>query len=104
MEYRTLGKTSMKVSRIGYGGARIGSEQVAPDRVEAALNTALDLGINFVDTAACYHDSEALIGTLIGRRPGPDRRSLRASTDPSGASRRTTSICFSSTAARKRCF
>ena len=68
MEYRTLGKTLMKVSRIGYGSARIGSKQIAPDQVEAALNTALDLGINFVDTAACYHDSEALIGTLIGRR------------------------------------
>ena len=68
MKFRTLGKTTMNVSRIGFGGARIGSDEVPPDQVEALLNTVLDLGINFVDTAACYHESEEWIGKFIGRR------------------------------------
>jgi predicted aldo/keto reductase-like oxidoreductase len=61
-----LGKTGMKVSVIGFGGMKL------PDTEEQeafrALNRALDMGINFVDTARNYGDSERKIGKALGRR------------------------------------
>ena len=68
MEKRTLGRTDMEVTRLGFGGARIGLEDVKPDRVGRVLNRLLDDGITLIDTAACYHDSEELIGRYIGGR------------------------------------
>ena len=68
MEKRRLGKTDLKVTRLGFGGARIGFEDVDPDRLQATLNTALDLGINFLDTAACYEDGEELVGRYVSER------------------------------------
>lgn len=69
METRTLGKTDMEVTRLGFGGARIGLEDVDAGRVGNLLNRLLDDGITLVDTAACYHNSEELIGRYIsGRR------------------------------------
>lgn len=66
MEMRTLGKTGLKVSRLGVGLAEIRSSEVS--RVTDVLNTALDAGINFLDTSACYGDSEALIGQAVSDR------------------------------------
>jgi aryl-alcohol dehydrogenase-like predicted oxidoreductase len=66
MEMRTLGKTGLEVSRLGVGLAEIGSSDVS--RAAKVLNTALDAGINFLDTAACYGDSEALIGRAVADR------------------------------------
>jgi aryl-alcohol dehydrogenase-like predicted oxidoreductase len=68
METRTLGRTDLVVTRLGFGGARIGLEDVNPDRVGRVLNRLLDDGITLIDTAACYHDSEELIGRYIGGR------------------------------------
>lgn len=68
MEYRTLGKTGLQVSEIGYGAAQIGNVSLPEDRVEKALNAVLDAGINFIDTAAMYGQSEARIGNFISRR------------------------------------
>lgn len=71
MEYRTLGRTGLKVSLLGYGtgGARkFGANQgtSAADR-QAFIRRALDLGINFFDTAGGYGDSETYLGeTLAG--------------------------------------
>jgi hypothetical protein len=70
METRTLGKTGLKVSRLGAGLAEIGSRD-ARDKTEQAgsvLNEALDAGINFLDTAACYGVSETLIGNTVSKR------------------------------------
>ncbi|WP_027363558.1 aldo/keto reductase [Desulfotruncus alcoholivorax] len=67
MKYRILGKTGLKVSVIGFGGIPIQrvSEQAAVQIVERAL----DLGINFFDTARGYTDSEAKLGSVLkGRR------------------------------------
>ena len=67
MEMVTLGKTGLKVSRLGAGLAEIGSlteEAVAGE----VLNAALDGGINFLDTAACYGHSEEWIGRTISHR------------------------------------
>jgi aryl-alcohol dehydrogenase-like predicted oxidoreductase len=68
MEKRTLGKTGMAVSVLGFGGSEIGYQSVALKTVEKILNGALDAGINLIDTAACYGDSEELIGKAVSAR------------------------------------
>jgi aryl-alcohol dehydrogenase-like predicted oxidoreductase len=69
MEYRELGKTELRVSAVGFGAWEIGATRPeAGGEVERLLNRALDLGINFIDTAAAYHWSEELIGRALGRR------------------------------------
>ena len=71
MEYNQLGKTGIKVSRLGVGISEIGFNLTLGDEKRASdvLNTALDLGINFFDTAACYGLGEEFVGrTVSGRR------------------------------------
>mgnify|MGYP001111618563 CR=1 FL=1 len=70
MELRTLGNTGMEVSRLGAGLAEIGSRLTLAkeNRAGEILNLALDSGINFLDTAACYGISEELIGRTIAHR------------------------------------
>jgi aryl-alcohol dehydrogenase-like predicted oxidoreductase len=58
----------MLVSVLGFGGAEIGYEHVAPDAAERLLNEALDAGVNVIDTAECYYESEELIGRSIFHR------------------------------------
>jgi len=64
MEQRRLGRTDIDVTRLGVGLAEIGNELTFAEEQEAdqVLNFALDGGINFLDTAACYNISEELIG------------------------------------------
>ena len=73
MNYRNLGETGMRVSEISLGTWALGGEwgAVAEDDAYAALNRAVDLGINFIDTADVYGDgrSEKLIGRLLQDRP-----------------------------------
>jgi aryl-alcohol dehydrogenase-like predicted oxidoreductase len=66
--YRTLGKTGLSVSVLGFGGSEVGYQAVAQRTVDAILNRALDAGINVIDTAECYEQSEALIGRALGKR------------------------------------
>src|SRR5579871_3910789 len=69
MEKRAYGKTGMKVSVLGFGGAEIGFEKAAQEDVNRLLHDALDAGLNVIDTAECYMDSEEKIGQAIaGRR------------------------------------
>jgi aryl-alcohol dehydrogenase-like predicted oxidoreductase len=69
MEKRQLGKTDMHVSVLGFGGAEIGFAGVAADTVAQLLHSALDAGLNVIDTAECYAGSEELIGQAVsGRR------------------------------------
>ncbi len=88
MEYRELGRTGLSVSAISFGTWAIGSAWGEVDDKEsiAALNRAVDLGVNFFDTADVYGDGrserllaqlkrdrkeEIIIATKAGRRLDP---------------------------------
>ena len=73
MHYRTLGRTGLSVSEIGFGAWAIGGSwgpQSEQDSLDA-LHKAIDLGVNFIDTAAGYGDgkSERLIAQVLSSRP-----------------------------------
>ncbi len=70
MERARLGKTELEVSRLGFGGVEIDrGPEVTQAVVDELLNSAIDAGLNLIDTAAAYGDSERLIGNAIaGRR------------------------------------
>ena len=66
IERRRLGRTDMVASVLGFGGAEIGYQAVAERTVARLLDGALDAGLNVIDTAECYEDSEGLIGRAVG--------------------------------------
>lgn len=68
MEKRRLGSTDMDVSVLGFGGAEIGFEDASVETVEHLLKSALDAGLNVIDTAECYRGSEELIGKTVSNR------------------------------------
>ena len=70
MEHRTLGKTGLRVSRLGAGLSEIGQELSLDETGQAGevLNTALDNGINPLDTASCYVNSEEFVGATVAHR------------------------------------
>ncbi len=67
---KKFGKTDMRVSVLGFGGAEIGFEGASDDTVERLLGDALDAGLNVIDTAECYMDSEEKIGRAVAHRRG----------------------------------
>ncbi len=75
MEYRTLGRTGFNVSSISFGAWAIGGTwgEVRDEDSLGALHKALDMGVNFIDTADVYGDgrSERLIAQLRSERTEP---------------------------------
>ncbi|MGC9522324.1 MAG: aldo/keto reductase [Anaerolineae bacterium] len=88
MKYRKLGRTGWKVSAVSFGGWAIGGSwgQVTEEEAMGALHTAVDMGVNFFDTADVYGDGrserllarlrkerseEIIIATKAGRRSNP---------------------------------
>jgi aryl-alcohol dehydrogenase-like predicted oxidoreductase len=74
MKTRALGRTGLQVSEIGYGAWGIGASQWIGAQDEEslrALHLAVDLGVNFIDTALAYGKghSEKLVGRLVRERP-----------------------------------
>jgi aryl-alcohol dehydrogenase-like predicted oxidoreductase len=77
MRYRILGKTGLQISEIGFGSWGIGQTSWIGAKDEEslqALQRAIDLGVNFIDTALAYGDghSEQLVGQVV--RNNPDKR------------------------------
>ncbi|AWT59325.1 MAG: NADH-specific methylglyoxal reductase [Candidatus Moanabacter tarae] len=84
MDQRTLGKTGIKVSRLGIGGLQISSKYSRFDGARETIHRAVDLGVNYTDTAPSYGNSELVLGrtldeiqtplivsTKLGGRPQP---------------------------------
>jgi aryl-alcohol dehydrogenase-like predicted oxidoreductase len=69
---RTLGRTGLRVSALGMGGLFV-SRHGGRDREEArrAVHRALELGVNYVDTAPGYADSEEVLGYALAGAPAP---------------------------------
>lgn len=73
MDYRTLGRTGLEVSKLGFGGSPLGNEfgETDPAECERAVHCAIDLGINYFDVAPYYGRTlaEARLGAALeGRR------------------------------------
>ncbi|GAB3230474.1 aldo/keto reductase [Hymenobacter seoulensis] len=73
MQYRKLGKTGFNVSEISLGTWQVGGKWGEPfshETADAILNSAVDSGINFIDTADVYGDgeSEKAVGRLVRSR------------------------------------
>lgn len=66
MRYTTFGKTGYEVSSLGFGAMNLPG--VPLEQAREALNYALDQGINYIDTAAGYRNSEEIIGESIAHR------------------------------------
>ena len=64
MRYIRLGKSELKVSRVGFGGIPI--MRVSFEQAKKCILTAIDLGINYIDTATGYGNSEEKIGIFYG--------------------------------------
>jgi aryl-alcohol dehydrogenase-like predicted oxidoreductase len=96
MEYRPLGRSGIKVSPYALGTLMFASSVGNPDHEDSIriIHKALDAGINFVDTADAYGDSEEVVGkALKGRRDNvvlATKVGLPTGDDPNqqGASRR----------------
>jgi L-galactose dehydrogenase len=67
MEYRVLGKTGLKVSKLGFGAAPLGGVYSAISEQEAVQSVyeAIDLGVNFIDVAPYYGVTRA--ETVLGK-------------------------------------
>jgi aryl-alcohol dehydrogenase-like predicted oxidoreductase len=68
MDYTTLGRTGLKVSRLAFGAGPIGYLGSTQDEASRVLNRLLDQGVTVIDTAAAYLGSEELIGKAVGHR------------------------------------
>ena len=96
MQYRTLGRTGIKVSPYGLGALMFATSVGNPDPKDSILtiHKAFDAGINLIDTADAYGDSEEVVGAALkGRRDKvvlTTKVSRPMGTDPNeqGASRR----------------
>jgi aryl-alcohol dehydrogenase-like predicted oxidoreductase len=96
MEKRTLGRTDLEVTRLSFGGLFVSSFGAEFEQARRAVLKGVECGINYVDTAPGYADSEEVLGkilpeveepvyvsTKLGGRPDPfdprDKEHLRAS-------------------------
>ena len=87
MNVRSLGGSGVSVSAVGLGGFELGPEVGQPPDVDVALHvidTALDAGINWIDTSENYNDTqnESLIGAALARSSGHMMVSTKAAPKP----------------------
>lgn len=75
MRYRELGRTGLQVSEIGYGAWGIGGRLwigATEDESVRALRRAIELGVNLIDTARGYGESERIVGRVLREHGGDD--------------------------------
>jgi aryl-alcohol dehydrogenase-like predicted oxidoreductase len=65
---RTLGRTGLQVSALGFGAEAIGRRGRSYEEAKQTLNAVLDLGVTLIDTASAYGNSEEFIGRAIYHR------------------------------------
>lgn len=63
MEYRILGKTGLKISRLGFGGIPI--QRIQPEQTRPLMELLVENGVNFIDTARGYTVSEEYLGQAL---------------------------------------
>ena len=63
MEYRVLGKTGLKISRLGFGGIPI--QRIDAEGTKVLVHQMLEAGINYIDTARGYTVSEEFLGYAL---------------------------------------
>lgn len=63
MEYRTLGRTGLRISRLGFGGIPI--QRIDAEGVKSLVHRLSDAGINYIDTARGYTVSEEYLGYAL---------------------------------------
>lgn len=70
METTDFGNTGLEITRLGLGLAEISRQERSKvvEEADRVLNAALDGGINFLDTAACYGRTEEIIGATVAHR------------------------------------
>jgi uncharacterized protein len=66
MKKITLGSTGIEVAELGFGAMYL--PRVAPEVSDGIIQRALDLGINYFDTASAYQDSEEKLGRVLSKR------------------------------------
>ena len=66
MQTTPLGKTGITVKKLGFGAMYL--TRISPEDSDRLLNRALDLGINYFDTASAYMDSEEKLGRVLAQR------------------------------------
>ena len=100
MQQVVLGRTGLKVSKLAFGGLFVASFAAELEQARKAVKRAIELGINYIDTAPTYGNSEEVLGkclqgvkqplilsTKLGGRPQPfkpqDKDCLQASVEES---------------------
>ena len=63
MEYRVLGKTGLKISRMGFGGIPI--QKIDKEGTKSLIRKLMDAGVNYIDTARGYTVSEEYLGYAL---------------------------------------
>lgn len=71
MEKRKLGNTTLEVSRLGMGGLFIATKNAEYQQAHQAVHHAIELGVNYVDTAPNYMDSEKVLGQILQDTDAP---------------------------------
>ncbi len=67
---RRLGRTGLMITCLGLGGMGVMNRCHSQESAVEVVTTAIDMGINFIDTARGYFDSEKIIGQALTERPG----------------------------------
>lgn len=71
MRRRKLGKTGLDVSELGLGGLFISSYGSQFEEAKGAVHRALALGVNYIDTAPTYANSEEVLGNILSQTNVP---------------------------------